>query len=262
MTMLTGLRGMLKYKELIRTLVLRQIKVRYKTLALGYLWTVLEPLVTMFVLSFVIGTLLKSRTENFSAYLLSGLIPWMFFNASLSRSTAALISNSGLIKKVYFPREILVVSMVVINFFNLLLSFVGYIPLMFILSIPLTPQILSLPLAMLCLFLLSLGFALTLACSNVYFRETETLVRFVLRMAFFLTPIFYTVEHRVPERFLSLYLTLNPLAVIIMSFRSALMGSAFPAPQYLLTASLTSFMVFYLGYWIFKKNENAVVKRI
>jgi ABC-2 type transport system permease protein len=262
MTMLTDLRGMLRYKELIRTLVMRQIKIRYKTLALGYVWTILEPLVTMFVLSFVIGTLLKSRTENFSAYLLSGLIPWMFFNASLSKSPTVLITSAGLIKKIYFPREVLVLSTVIINFFNLLLSFVGYIPLMLILSIPLTPQILSLPLAMLCLFLLSFGFALILACSNVYFRETETLVRFVLRMAFFLTPIFYTIEHRVPERFLALYLSLNPLAVIIMSFRSALLGTAFPAPQYLLTGSVTSFMVFYLGYRIFKKNENAVVKRI
>jgi ABC-2 type transport system permease protein len=262
MSMLTELRAVLHYRELIETLVLRQIKIRYKTLALGYLWAVIEPLVTMFVLSFVIGTLLKARTENFSAYLLSGLIPWMFFNGSLSKSTTALIGNAGLIKKVYFPREILVLSTVIINFVNLLLSFIGFIPLMIALKISLSSHIFFLPVAMLCLFFLSLGFALILACSNVYYRETDTLVRFILRMAFFLTPIFYSVENRIPENFLTLYLTLNPLAVIIMSFRSALLGSAFPAPRYLLVSFLASFLVFYIGYWIFKRNEDAAVKRI
>src|SRR5512135_120231 len=104
MMLLTELCKVLHYRELIKTLVLRQIKVRYETLALGYLWTIIEPLVTMFVLAFVIGTLLKARTENFSAYLLSGLIPWMFFNTSVSKSTMSLIGNAGLIKKIYFPR--------------------------------------------------------------------------------------------------------------------------------------------------------------
>jgi ABC-type polysaccharide/polyol phosphate export permease len=260
--LLTELRKLVHYRELIRTLVLRQIKIRYRVLALGYLWTIIEPLVTMFVLSFVIGTLLKARTENFSAYLLSGLIPWMFFSGSVSKSTMSLIGNAGLIKKVYFPREILVFSTVIVHFVNFLLSFIAFVPLMILLKITPTSHLFFLPVSMLVLFILSLGLALILACVNVYYRETETLVRFVLQTTFFLTPIFYSIENRIPEHFHTLYLTLNPLAVIIMSFRSALLGGAFPAPKYILITSVVSGMVFFIGYWLFKKEENEAVKRI
>lgn len=262
MKALTELSKLLKYRELIKALILRQIKIRYETRAWGYAWTVIEPLLTMFVLSFVIGTLLKARTENFSAYLLSGLIPWMFFNGTVSRSTGSLIGNAGLIKRVYFPREVLVLSMAIVNFITFLLSFIAFIPVMMLLRIHLTAHIFFLPVSMLMLLSLSLGFSLVLACTNVYYRETETWVRFVLQIAFFMTPIFYAMENRIPERFYALYLTLNPLAVIIMSFRGALMGTAFPSPKYIVISAAVSGIVFFFGYWVFKKQENEAVKRI
>jgi ABC-2 type transport system permease protein len=250
------------YKELVKTLVLRQIKVKYKKFLLGYLWTIIEPLTTMFVLMFVIGMILKARTENFSVYLLSGLIPWIFFNSSLSNSTMSLIGNASLIKKIYFPREILTLTTVLFHYINFLLSLLLFIPFILILKIEITYTILFLPVPMIILFLFSYGLALIFSCINVYYRDTDNVVKYMLRILFFLTPIFYSVEGRIPHELYTVYLTLNPLAVIIMLFRSALMGSALPDTQYIFITSLVSIALFFIGYWIFKRNENEVVKRI
>lgn len=260
--MLKKLINIFHYRELIKTLVIRQIKVRYKKMLLGYLWTWLEPLATMFVLLFVVGILLRVRTEDFSIYLLTGLIPWTFFSNSLSNSPAALIGNAGLIKKVYFPREILPLSAILFNFFNLLLSLLLLIPIILLLKININYNVFLLPLFMLNLFMLTYGLALLFSCVNVYYRETEYFVRYMLQILFFLIPLFYSIERLLSPEYLNIYLILNPLAVIIMSLRGSLMGLPLPENVYILLSFIFSSLIFITGYLIFKKTENEVVKRI
>lgn len=253
---------MLQYSELLKTLVLRQIKVKYKRFLLGYLWIWIEPLATMFVLMFVVGTLLRAGTENFAFFLLCGLIPWTFFNASVSASTSSLTGNAGLIKKVYFPREILPLSIVLFHYFNFLLSLLLLIPLSFLLEINLTSNIFLLPIPMLTLFFLAYGLALAFSCITVYSREADYAASYMLKILFFLTPIFYSIENKISGAFFSTYMIFNPLAVIIMTFRGALMGHEMPEIKYIVISFLISFFVFIAGILIFKKIENEAVKRI
>ncbi len=129
-------------------------------------------------------------------------------------------------------------------------------------KIKITYNILYLPLSILLIFFFSCGLSLLFSCVNVYYRETDYVVRYMLRILFFLTPIFYSVEKHIPKQYLDAYLILNPLAVILMSFRSAFMGLAPPDVKYILITFLYGLGFFFVGYWFLNKNENEVVKRI
>lgn len=260
--MIEHILNIFKFSELLKTLVLRQIKIKYKRFLLGYLWIWIEPLATMLVLMLVVGKFLRAGTENFPFFLLCGLLPWTFFNTSLSASTASMINNAGLIKKVYFPREILPLSMTLFNYFNFLLSFVMLIPLSFFLKIEITSNIFILPLPMISLFFLSYGLGLIFSSVNIYYRDIEYAVSYMLKVLFFLTPIFYTIENKISGDIFAAYMILNPLAVIIMTFRSALMGYNMPDAEYIITSLITSLVVFAIGLIIFKKTEDEFVKRI
>lgn len=252
-----------RFRHIVKTFVVRQIKIRYRKFWLGYFWTVLEPLATMAALFFVVGGLLRARTENFSLYLISGLVPWSFFNNAVSSSTNTLISNAGIVKKIYFPREVLPLSSVLFQYFNFLLSLLVLLPFLAAFRMPLKPALLFLlPYSLLMMLILAAGFALICSSAAVFSRDVDYLVKFALRLLFFLTPLFYSIEERLSGDLAGIYFIVNPLAVIIMAFRSALMGISAPAPAYLGTAAATSLLLLFAGYRLFKRNENEVVKRL
>ena len=260
--MLKKLFNLFRYKELIRALVIRDLKVRYKKSVLGYAWTWLDPLMTMFAFILVFDILLDVSTEYFPIYLLSGLIPWIFFSNSVITSVESITNNADLLKRVYFPREILSITLALGNLINMLLSLIVIIPLILAYHIPITFKIFLVPIPIFFLFFFSLGVSFFFSCLNVFFRDISYIAPFIVRLWFFITPIFYVLEGRVPPKYLDIYMCGNPLAVILSFFRASLMNHDIPAIRYSGTCFAICISVFGLGYLFFKINEGRMIKRI
>jgi ABC-2 type transport system permease protein len=260
--MLKNLLNLLNYQDLIKSLVGRDLKARYKNSVLGYIWTWLDPLLTMLVFVLVFGIILNMRTENFPVYLISGLVPWIFFSQTLTGCVKAITGNAGLIKRVFFPREIFPLTLALSNTINLLFSLIVALALVLIFGLPLTLKIFLLPIHIFFLLLLALGIGFFFSNMGVFFRDLSHIIPFVIRLWFYLTPIFYVVEGRIPEKYLNIYMFLNPLAVFLALFRSSLMGMDWPDVKYVISCFLTSVVVFIAGYIFFKKTEDRMVKWI
>ena len=144
----------------------------------------------------------------------------------------------------------------------MLLSLLVLIPIILIYRIEINFDLLFLPISILFLFFITLGFTLFFSCLNVFFRDISYVVPFIIRLWFYLTPIFYVIEGRIPEKYLNIYMILNPLAVILSLFRASLMGYSFPDIKYVCASFLICISVFMIGYAFFKKNEDLMVKRI
>lgn len=260
--MLRELFEIFRYMELIKALVIRDLKARYKNSVLGYAWTWLDPLMEMFVFVLVFGILLNIRTENFPIYLLSGLIPWIFFSNSVLGCVQSITGNAGLIKRVFFPREIFIFTLTLGNGINMLLSILVIIPLILIYRLPFSLNFFLIPIPIFFLFSLTLGAGLIFSCLNVFFRDMSYIAPFIIRLWFFLTPIFYVIEGRIPAKYLDIYMVINPIAVILSLFRASLMGYSIPAMRHIIICFATCILVFLLGYVFFKKNEDRMVKRV
>lgn len=260
--MLKNFLDIFRYSELIKALVSRDLKVRYKNSVLGYIWTWLDPLMTMIVFILVFDLILSIKVENFPVFLLTGLLPWIFFSNSINASTTAITGNVGLIKRVYYPREIFPLTNTLGNLINMFLGLIVLLPIILIYEVQISLKILLLPIPVFFLFLITYGVSLIISCFTVFFRDMSYVIPFIIRLGFYLTPIFYTVEGRIPEKFLDLYMYLNPLAVLLTLFRGILMGYQMPPGKYIISCFLTCSVIFAMGYLFFKSNEDRMVKRI
>jgi ABC-type polysaccharide/polyol phosphate export permease len=241
---------------LLVNLVVRDLKVRYKHSALGFFWSLLNPLLLMLVFTFVFTALLPSENIRpaFPVFFLSALLPWNWCATSVSGTLSSIVNNGYLIKKVFFPRELLPLSVVLSNGVNFLLS----LPALFLLMLVLRPNfnlhLLYLPILIVtqALFLIGVGFFLS--ALNVYFRDTSVLVDVGLSAWFFLTPIIYDAKD-VAGDFANWMYYLNPMASIIANYRDVIyyneIGS--PDPLFMLRTLLTSTLLAVFGYLFFSK---------
>jgi ABC-type polysaccharide/polyol phosphate export permease len=264
------LRQLLAYHELAENLVIRDLKVRYKSSVLGFLWSLLNPLLLMLVFTVVFTIMLPNYSvPNFPAFVLCALLPWNFFTTSVMGAITSISGSGHLVKKVYFPREILTISSVLANFVNFCLA----LPVLFVLfalfGIPFTVWLLYLPLVMIVQLLFTLGVGFLLATLNVFYRDTSVIMEVVMQAWFFLTPVFYPIDLLpatanvlgliLPLRRL-LYI-LNPMASIIASYRSILYGfvdgsgPAAPGWDFFLRTAITSVIAFVVGYAVFVKHS-------
>ena len=266
MTTLKEIFQVFRYADLIRALVNRDLKVRYKSSVLGYMWTWLDPLMSMLVFILVFDVILRIKVEHFPVYLLTGLIPWTFFSNAISGSVGSITRNAAIIKKVYYPREIFPLTTMLSEGMNMTFSLLVLVPVVFLSGIALTPWVLLLPLPLIMLFTFTFGLCLLCSTINVFFRDMTYIIPFTLRLWFFMTPIFWEIESRVPgsklDTFLNIYMPLNPMAVIITLFRTCLMGRPAPALPYVAAGCFWCILAFVVGYTVFKRCEDAMVKRI
>ena len=200
--MLRNILEIFRYSELIKTLVAKDLRVRYTNSVLGYAWTWLDPLMSMFTFILVFQIILAMQVEHFPIFLLSGLIPWTFFNNSVISSVPSILSNAGLIKRVYYPREIFPLTIILSDGINMFLSLLMLIPVVLAFGLRITPNILLLPIPTLFLFFLTFGLSLVVSSINVFLRDMSYIAPFVIRLWFFITPIFYTIEDRLPDKYL------------------------------------------------------------
>lgn len=252
--MLARARQAIDYRNLLYNLVVRDLKVRYKHSFLGFFWSLLNPLLLMAVFTFVFTQLLPSEKARpaFPIFFLSALLPWNWCAASVAGTLGSIVNSGYLIKKVYFPREMLPLSVVLSNMVNFILSIPALLFFMLLLKPDFTIHILWLPALILiqALFLTGLGFFLS--ALNVFFRDTSVLVEVGLSAWFFLTPIIYDAQDVVGEYANWMYY-LNPMASIIAGYRTVFYyGSSLgPDPIFMLRTLLTSAIIFGLGYVFF-----------
>jgi lipopolysaccharide transport system permease protein len=254
--LLARARQSLSYRDLLYNLVVRDLKVRYKHSALGFFWSLLNPILLMAVFTFVFTQLLPSdRTRPaFPIFFLSALLPWNWCASSVAGTLSSIVNNGHLIKKVYFPREMLPMSVVLANMINFALSIPALLLFMIFLRPNFQPTLLYLPLLILtqALFLTGLGFFLS--ALNVFFRDTSVLVEVGLSAWFFLTPIIYDAKD-VAGDYVNLMYYLNPMASIIANYRDIFYYTdvSSPDPLFMLRTLVTSTILCALGYLFFMR---------
>lgn len=254
-TVLTVLADVCKrYGYLLKQLVWRDFRVKYKASVLGMLWSFLNPLLTMMVYYFVFSTLFRSDVEYFPVYLMSGIILFNFFSESTAQGLLAIVSNSSLITKVYMPKYIYPLSKVLSSALNLCISFIPLALVMIITGVPFTKSLLLLPWVILFLILFSVGMSLLLSAMNVFFRDTQFLWSVLITMWNFLTPIFYP-ESIIPARFITLY-HLNPLYQIVYFMRSIVLGGVSPTPVTYIYCTAACLITLAAGLLVFRKSQD------
>ena len=269
--MVERLTELIRYRELIRNLVVRDLKVRYKNSVLGFLWSLLNPLAMMMVFTIVFTFMMPhNKIRAFPVFALCGLLPWNFFRGSLMASVRSIVSNASLIKKVHFPRDVLPLSVILSNLVNFLLALLVLIPMLFAFRIKLTVWALLLPLVIFTQLLFTLGLGFILSTANVFYRDTAMIMDVIMQAWFFLTPIFYPIDI-LPEHRLVLGLDLNihrlayilnPMASLVSTYRVILYHGASPAADFFLRTFVTSLLVLVIGYSLFARYSRVFAEEI
>ena len=242
-----------RYRELVRNFVIRDLKARYKNSVLGFLWSLANPLLMMLVFTIVFTKLFVSARENFPLFLLSGQLAWGWCTSSVIGGVFSITGNPHLIKKVYFPRELLPLSVVLSNGVNFVLTLIPLFLLAIVSGRPPDWLVLLLPIVMAIELVFLTGLALFFGCLNVYFRDTEPIMDVLILAWFFLTPIFYSLEDFDSANTRLLYI-LNPMASIISTYRLIFYYHAPPDPLYIVRMAAQALIVFAIGYWFFRRN--------
>lgn len=246
-----------RYGFLIRQLVSRDFKTKYKRSALGMAWSFLNPLLTMSVQYVVFSTLFKSDIPNYPVYLLSGIVFFNFFNEAVSMGMTSITGNASLIKKVYMPKYIYPVSRILSSMVNFALAIIPLLLVMVITGTAFTPALLLLIFDMLCLLGFVTGMSLLLTTSMTFFQDTQFLWGVISMMWMYMTPLFYP-ESIIPAQFLTFY-HMNPMYQYITFARICIINGVSPEPMAYLWCILSSVVVLGLGILTFKRHQDKFV---
>ncbi len=243
---------LLAYRDLVRNLVVRDLKVRYKQSVLGFLWSLLNPLLLMVVFTIVFTLMMpNNQIKAFPAFILSALLPWNWCATSVTSGTTSIVGNANLIKKVYFPRELLPISVVLSNLVNYLLALI--VLLVVLAAYRLFPSwvLVYLPVIVLTQVIFLSGLTLFLSALNVFYRDVEVIVDVAVLAWFFLTPVFYDAGQIFPAAARVIY-WVNPMASLVVSYRLIFYNQAPPDLAFLLRMVFTSLIVFVVGWVVFQ----------
>ena len=246
-----------RYRELLYFFVWRDLKVRYKQTVLGAAWAILQPFLTMVVFSIFFGRLAEVPSDDlpYPVFAYSALVPWTFFANGLTQAANSVVSNAGMVKKIYFPRLTLPVATVMAGVVDFALALVVLIGMMFFYQIVPTGNIVWLPLLLLLALVTSLGASLWFAALNVRFRDVRYIVPFLVQFWLFMTPIAYP-SSLVPEQWRLIY-SLNPMVGVVEGFRWALLGSDTTPGPIMIVSSLVALFLLLGGTIYFRQLEKS-----
>ena len=244
-----------QYRELLYFFTWRDIKVRYKQTAIGVVWALLQPFLTMVVFSVFFGRYAKMPSEGipYPIFVYAGLLPWMLFSQSLTRSAQSVVGNSGLIKKIYFPRLITPLAAAMSAVVDFCISFFILFFMMLYFKIPFTFGWFALPGLVLITFMCSVGVGFWLAAINVMYRDVQYVVPFMVQLGLFLTPVIYPVSI-LPDKY-AWVLYLNPMAGVIETYRALLLGYKAVPVGGLILSVVVSLLFFISGVYFFRRME-------
>jgi len=248
------------YRELLKTSVKKDIRGKYKGSILGFLWAFLNPLLMLTIYSLVFPHILRVEEANYTMFIFVALIPWTYFTNSVVSGAATILANANIIKKVYFPREILPISVVTGATINFLISCVIILIALAVTGIGFSYYILFFPLILLIQYIITLAIVFIVACLTPYFRDLEHIIGVFMIALFYATPIIYPLS-LIPESF-RWVLNLNPLARIIMAYRDILYYQQIPNLGGLFKLGIISVVLCVFGYYIFNKLQKGFAEEL
>ena len=248
------------YRELLNTNVKKEIRGRYKNSILGVMWSFLNPLLQLAVYSIIFGALLAGGDSTYYIYICVALIPWTYFTTAITQSSFTIIGNADIIKKVYFPREILPISVVTSGAVNFVISTIIILFFVIFSGIGLSWYLLLYPVILLVQYVLLLGIGFIVSAITVYFRDLEHIIGIILLAAFYGTPIVYKLE-QLPVN-LQIILQLNPMTHIINAYRDIFYYQQMPNMKIIGLLFLVSVALLVVGYFIFKKLQKGFAEQL
>lgn len=248
------------YREFLKSNVKKDIRGKYKGSFLGVLWSFINPLLSVLVYAIVFPYIMRIKVENYLIYLITGIIPWTFFTSSINMGIISILSNADIIKKVYFPRIILPISTVTSCLVNFLISCIIILLFCFGSGIGISIYLVWLPLVVIIQYIMLLGFTFILSAIEMYMRDIEHIVNFILSMAFYVTPILYTPDI-FPDN-LAWVLKINPMAYLVNAYRSIFFYQEMPDVVGLVIVGVFSIVIFLIGYVIFEKLQKGFAEEV
>jgi len=258
--MLNVFKNLYKYRELLKTNVKKEIRGKYKNSFLGVLWSFLNPLLQIIVYAIVFQIILKNPKENYAIFLCCGLIPWTFFSSSITRSAFTMIENGNIIKKVYFPREILPISIVTSETVNFIISTIIILGFVVFGGVGISQYIIFYPLVLLAQYILLIGIGLIISSISVYVRDLQHLIGVAMQLLFYATPIVYSTD-AIPTNF-KWILNLNPMTYIINGYRDIFYNQTMIDIVPLLILIIISIIICIIGYIIFNKLQKGFAEQL
>lgn len=253
-------RELYNYRELLKTNVKKEIRGKYKGSFLGVLWSFVNPLLMTLVYAIVFPFLLRNTTPHYVTYLVIGVLPWNFFTTVISQGTTTFLANAGIIKKVYFPREILPISVVTSGLINFLISCIIIFIFLICSGIGFSKYIIFLPLVLVAQYIILLAAIFVTSAVNVYIRDAEYIINFLVNMLFYATPIVYSLD-MFPSHIQKMLL-INPLVTIMNGYRNIFYYQTMPPLKPLLTIIVLGMGILYVCYKIFKRMERGFAEEL
>lgn len=253
-------RDLYQYREFLKTNVKKDVRGKYKGSFLGILWSFINPLLSVVVYAIVFSQIMRFEIDHYLIYLITGVLPWNFFTGAIQMGMTSILYNAGIIKKVYFPRIILPISSVTSCLVNFLISCVIIVIFVLFSGMGLTIHLLWFPLIAVVQYLLILGITFILSCLEIFVRDLEHIVGFILSMAFYVTPILYTMDY-VPKKF-QVVLRLNPMTYIVEAYRDVFYYGRCPDVISLLVVLGISILLLFVGYKIFDRLQRGFAEEV
>lgn len=260
MSFINKVKEVYKYRHMLFTLVKQDLQGRYKGSIFGFLWTLLNPLFMLLIYSIVFQFVFKSNIEYYPIYLFVSLMPWNAFNSMIGGGTTCVSNNASIIKKVYFPREVLPLSVIISNTIQYCFSLVITIIAIMVSGVGLSFNALFLPLIILVQVTFAFGLILMLSAANVYVRDVQYMMNPIMMIWMYASPILYSIT-MVPEKWLWLY-KLNPMVSILQGYQNILYDQTLPDFKSLGIVFLVSLVICVIGYLIFNKLQRRFAEEV
>lgn len=249
------------YRELLKSNVKKDIRGKYKGSFLGVLWSFVNPLLMTLVYAIVFPFILRSSEPHYVTYLVIGVLPWNWFTTVISQGTFCILANAGIIKKVYFPREILPISVVTSGLINFLIQCLIIIIFLICSGVGFSKYIFLLPIIIIAQFLLLLGIIFITSAINVFIRDLEYIVNFIVMMLFYATPILYSADLFKNSK-ISFIFKINPMATIIDSYRDIFYYQKMPNMISLFTVLGLAIVITLIGLLVFRRLERGFAEEV
>lgn len=256
--MLIRLQSFWKYKDLLKQLVMRDLKLKYRRSFLGYLWSVLNPLLTMIVMAIVFSTMFKGSVENYPLYLFTGQMLFNYMNNSTHQALGAIVGNAPLLKKTYVPKYIFTFSKITSGLIDLFFSMGALLIIMIVTSCHFSIYNLLFPFVFLQVYAFCLGLGLFLSQANVFFRDIQYIYNAITTAWVYLTPIFYPIERLSPS-VAWFVVHLNPMYFYIGQFRSIIYYGCLPDSSLVISGCISALLALLLGTWTFMKKQDQFI---
>ena len=253
-------KSLYQYRELLKTSISKDVRGKYKNSVLGIIWSFLNPLLQIAVYAIVFPLIMKSSLPNYTVFLCCGLIPWNFFSTAISRTSFTMIENGNIIKKVFFPREILPLSVVTSEAINFVISTIIILAFVLGYGMGISKFIIFYPLVLLIQYFLLIGISFIVSSVTVYFRDLQHFISIVLQLLFYATPIVYAPDS-IPVNF-QWILQYNPMTYIINGYRDIFYYQQIPDFVSLLMVLVGSLILCIIGYLIFNKLQKRFAEEI